>query len=365
VRADLAAPTLPLIVGTMVPEYLSTGTRRAIDAVQRSTPLRIAKSDVAVGAVGANKGDGNHYSAAGQRLNGRAFFDAYDRIAQGLAPAYTSYTLATPAAPTLTNDTTTSLAVAWAAMTNATGYIVEYRVTGAGSWTALPSTANLAASLTGLTTGTSYDVRATASNVIGDTSTASAVATKTAADVPMIVSDTFSRADSTTALGTADTGQTWVAGVGTYGISGNKAYPVSAGDGDRAVIETGVVGQKVTATVTVGATTGTGPSVSLIARATDASNGYLFNLSNNTAQARIFKMVAGAYTVLGGAVTANVVDGDAESLSVKGATITVLKNGVVILTTTDSTFTTGTKAGFRVGASSGTVRYDDFKVQAS
>jgi hypothetical protein len=365
IRTALALSSLPIVVGTMVPEYLTTGTRKAIDAVHRSTPLRFAKADVAIGATGMNKGDGNHYSEAGQRFNGRAFYDAYERIAQGIAPSFTDYTLATPATPTLTNDSTTSLGVAWAAITNATAYIVEYRVTGAGSWTAMSSTTATAISIPGLTLGTSYDVRVTAYNVIGDASTPSAVATKTVADSPAIVLDTFTRADSSTALGTADTGQTWVAGVGTYGISSNKAYPVSAADGDRAVIDCGLTSHKVTATVS-GVTAGaSGPSVSLLARMTDASNGYVLNIQNQTQQAKLFKIVAGAYTQLGSTVTVALVDGDTISLSVQGSTLTAYKNGASVVTTTDTTFTSGTKVGLRIGASSSAVRYDDFTVRAS
>jgi len=365
IRTDLAVPTLPIVVGTMVPEYITTGTRKAIDAVHRSTPLRINKADVAIGATGSNMGDGNHYNESGQRANGRAFYDAFERIAQGISPAFTSYTLTTPAAPTLTNDTVTTLAVAWAAVTNATSYVVEYKVTGGGSWTALASTATLTAELTGLTTGTSYDVRVTAYNVIGDASTPSAVSTKTAADAPLIVSDTFTRADTTAGLGTADTGQTWTAGVGTWGISSNTAYCVSAADGDRTIIETGVTDQKVTATLTGTTVSGAGPSFSLLARCTDANNGYLLSVSNNLSQAKIFKMVAGAYTQLGGIVTVSLVDGDTLTLSVKGSTLTAYKNGTSYATATDTTFTAGTKAGLRTGATSTGARYDNFKVQAS
>lgn len=85
-RTDLGISALPFVVGTMVPEYLSTGTRAAINAVHRDTPNRISKTDVAVSATGQNLGDGNHFNAAGQRYNGRAMFDAFERIANGLLP---------------------------------------------------------------------------------------------------------------------------------------------------------------------------------------------------------------------------------------------------------------------------------------
>lgn len=100
-RDDLAVPALPFIVGTMVPEYLSTGTRTAIDGVHRDTPNRLRYTDVAVGASNANNADGNHYNAAGQRLNGKSFFDAYERLTSGLAPVAVAQT-ATPEPSTST-----------------------------------------------------------------------------------------------------------------------------------------------------------------------------------------------------------------------------------------------------------------------
>jgi hypothetical protein len=237
---------------------------------------------------------------------------------------------------------------------------VEYKVTGSGSWTAMASTTATTANITGLTSGSSYDVRVTAYNLIGDASTPSAAATKTAAALPNVVLDTFTRADTTSGLGTSDTGQAWTAGQGTYGISGSKAYSVTAVDGDRTVIETGIADHRATVTVT-GNSGVTSPS--LIARATDANNGYVISLSTGTL--RLFKMVAGAYTAIGSSASLTLADGDTLAISAKGSTITGYKNGVSVITATDTTFAAGTKAGLRVGGNSGLLRYDDFKVQAS
>ena len=68
------------------------------------------------------------------------------------------------------DGTTSTLAVSWTAPATdsthgaATGYTLNYRVTGAGSWTAGPSGSATSATLTGLTTGTSYDVQVQATN---------------------------------------------------------------------------------------------------------------------------------------------------------------------------------------------------------
>jgi len=77
-RAEITgAANVPIVVGGMVPEYLSTGTRTAINAVHLDTPHRLAYTAFAAGITSANLGDGNHYNAIGARKLGRAMFDAY------------------------------------------------------------------------------------------------------------------------------------------------------------------------------------------------------------------------------------------------------------------------------------------------
>lgn len=59
----------------------------------------------------------------------------------------------------------------------------------------------------------------------------------TLARVAAGVVDTFTRADSNTSLGDADTGQTWEAIAGTWGIASNKGRLVSAPNGAIAVVD--------------------------------------------------------------------------------------------------------------------------------
>ena len=94
------------------------------------------------------------------------------------AAAYVSRTtdVAAPNVPTsvavapVNDGTTSKLTVSWAAPAPdsahgaATGYSVQYKVTGAGSWTAGPSGSGMSANLTGLTAGASYDVQVQATN---------------------------------------------------------------------------------------------------------------------------------------------------------------------------------------------------------
>ena len=63
------------------------------------------------------------------------------------------------------------------------------------------------------------------------------------------VYDSFNRANSTTGLGTADTGQSWIPVAGVLGITNNEAYLVSGNA--MSVINFGNVIMQVSATVSV------------------------------------------------------------------------------------------------------------------
>lgn len=90
-RTRLGVPGLPFIVGQMVPEYLGTGTRSAINSAHLATPTRVTRTAVALAPTASNNNDGNHFNAPGQRVIGQRMFDAYRRIITN-TPA--------PAAPT-------------------------------------------------------------------------------------------------------------------------------------------------------------------------------------------------------------------------------------------------------------------------
>jgi hypothetical protein len=183
-RTDLSIPDLPFIVGTMVPEYLSTGTRPAVNAVHRDTPNRIARTDVAVSAVGQNNGDGNHFNAPGQRANGKAMFDAYERIMEGLAPYSESYV--TPGQVTgLTAGApgSASVPLTWSAVSGSTSYLMEYRTTGSGTWLNGGTSTGTSGTVSGLAGSTGYDFRVTASNSIASGTPSSTVTATTTAPV--------------------------------------------------------------------------------------------------------------------------------------------------------------------------------------
>jgi len=79
-RAEFGNPRLPFVLGSMVPEYLSTGTRAAIDEVHQTTPSRVPYTITVAAPIAMNKGDGNHYNLAGNLLNGRRMYEGLRSI---------------------------------------------------------------------------------------------------------------------------------------------------------------------------------------------------------------------------------------------------------------------------------------------
>lgn len=168
-RDRLDAPTVPFIVGRMVPEGIALHSDRVpIDAAHISTPNRVAFSAVADAPAGHNKPDNDHFKASGQRLLGRAYFDAY-RLALlrtvpvpvGAPPA--QITGLTSGAPG--HD---SVSLTWNADEVATLYTVEYKESASPTWLEFSSTTSAFATVTGLDAETSYDFRVHASNAAGD-----------------------------------------------------------------------------------------------------------------------------------------------------------------------------------------------------
>jgi hypothetical protein len=75
--------------------------------------------------------------------------------------------LATPAGLATTTTTDTSITVAWTAVTNADQYIVRYRKVGTAAYTLLPAAAGETATITGLTSGTGYEISVSAHDSTG------------------------------------------------------------------------------------------------------------------------------------------------------------------------------------------------------
>lgn len=183
-----------------------------------------------------------------------------------------------------------------------------------------------------------------------------------------IVEDHFTRADSATTPGNADTGQAWIVplnnagGQPVFGISSNQLYCATAADNDNyAYVDAGVSDCTVQVKI---AATGTSASMGLYVRASDAANGYTSSLT------ALFKRVAASNgTVI--TYSQAFVAGDTMRITMSGPNIEVFRDAgttgafVSVGTYSSATYQSNTKHGVRESTASTTGnRFDDFLVTA-
>ncbi|GEM_PF-1650007 len=198
-RTRFSLPNLPFVLGRMTPEALALGsTYTNIDTIHQATPGRKAYTGFAWGP-GAGMTDPTngslHYSAAGQRVFGKSYFDAFI-AAKTNTPAGTN----TPAAPSVPAQVTgltvgtiasTTVGLSWTLLAGASNYLVEYRA-GAGSWNTFGTALGATATVSGLTVNTSYTFRVTGRNGGGSgTASATAAATTATAGTTLPITDTY------------------------------------------------------------------------------------------------------------------------------------------------------------------------------
>lgn len=166
-------------------------------------------------------------------------------------------------------------------------------------------------------------------------------------------SDVFTRADSTTTMGTSDTGQAWFPGVGTWGISTNTAYLVTD-SGENVVWVRSLAGGTVQATLST-----TQDAVGLCFRVQDASN--YWKIQTNSASGRwdLYVVQAGVATSKGNTGTANVASGAVIKVLAEGDSIKIYVDAVLKLTVADSTFQDQPRCGFYANTT-GVARFDSF-----
>lgn len=154
-------------------------------------------------------------------------------------------------------------------------------------------------------------------------------------------SDTFDRADTSSAIGTpSDAGSAWSQISGTWGIASNLAYESSTQTQAICVLESSEANGDVQATASVISNCG------IVARVSDDSNYILMEVQVN--QVRVFKKVAGSFTQLGSTYSGTVSNGDVLKLSVDGSNnIIAHTNGTARVTTSDSHNSTATQHGIR------------------
>jgi hypothetical protein len=198
-RTQLGVPNLPFILGQMVPEYLTSGTRAQINLVHIDTPRRNTFTGFSYGAVGQNNGDGNHYNAPGQRLNGKAMFQAY-RMAlvnvTGVAPSAIPGTIALV-------QSGTSVTATWSRpLCRITDYPTQYSTDGGNTWATLARTQGIdpSAVITGLAPGQTVQVKAAVANEAGNSAYSLPASLTLQIPVPQITGLTATPTDSRVAL---------------------------------------------------------------------------------------------------------------------------------------------------------------------
>lgn len=278
-----------------------------------------------------------------------------ETVADTVAPSVPTNLAATPG--------NTQVALTWTGSTDNVGVSV-YRVRRGGVLVASPTSASHTD--TGLTNGTTYTYTVSAVDAAGNESAQTAAVTATPANTgpTVTLSDPFDRANSTTTMGTAPTGQVWSPQTGTWGISANRAYNTSTGASVTTLIDTGLV--DVDATCIINHASGTYLPGLVVRGLNDANRlgGYI-NASGD--QVVLYKSDAGATSIITqAAMTVDYgVDYTVRILAV-GTSIRVFVGGTERITHTlaggDATkFTdpTYTRVGFRGNSET---RWDDLTV---
>jgi hypothetical protein len=187
-RTTFANPTLPFLVGPMVPERVEGNINAGyplVNAAHYNTPRRKVCTWWFPGPRNAYNSVANggtiHYAAAGQRILGQGY-------AAGLAFAKANVLGTAAVAPTgltLTQSGTTVTAAWTPGKGRSTDFKVEYSTNGGSTWTTATRTASLLASqpVTGLTLGATVQVRVSGINEQG-TSSPTSVVSLTLATIP-------------------------------------------------------------------------------------------------------------------------------------------------------------------------------------
>lgn len=263
--------------------------------------------------------------------------------------------------------TSSTIPVTWTlpTATDVANFEVAYSSNGGTTYTVASSVVNATSTsytVTGLTSSTSYTIRVVAIDGAGNRSTSVTIQATTAIP-PMLVSDSFNRADSTTTLGSTDsayggTNAAWQVLDGTvWGINTNRAYCVTPTGTSAVVVDTGV-SDNFTLTVSVPVYSNSLTQVRVIWRAIDTNNYFLVQGTT------VFRRQAGGFNNIGTLSGVTLADGMTYKIVVSGNTHTIYVNGVQGWTGTDAFNNTAKMCG--LGSSSNSVlRYDDFKVSSN
>lgn len=172
-----------------------------------------------------------------------------------------------------------------------------------------------------------------------------------------LISDNFNRSNSTSALGTTQTGQTWPPinalytnmPQGQWGISSNQAYSVTGGDGDFTVLDATAANTEVSVRIS-GANGNHFPGV--IARGETDGDFYLVEIAPGSGEMWIYSSDPNdlAHAPGGSFSNGDVVTFRTETLQ-NSTRLTALVNGTQVMQVTDTAPSrpAGTFYGFRYG----------------
>jgi hypothetical protein len=182
-----------------------------------------------------------------------------------------------------------------------------------------------------------------------------------------VVSDTFTRADTTSGLGVATSGQTWTVVTGSWGISSNEAYSPSHFGNERAIIDAGYSDVTITAKITAAPAS---HDPGLLGRVVTNATGPNFATGLQVLATSIWSFNSAGLGTQVGSWTTGFAAGDTVRLILAGSAVTVLIDYGTIgtfvqkTTITDTTNQTATKHGLRMGGNStGALRIDNFTIQ--
>lgn len=182
-----------------------------------------------------------------------------------------------------------------------------------------------------------------------------------------LITDNFTRADSATSLGSSSEGWSWAVNSGTGGIKinlGSNKSSTATLLRARAEIDLGSSDNWAQAVYAHGAANAANQFGVCVRFDSASDTCYQFSMREDGLNTRIFKVVAGTQTALTTATTTALAVGDVIRLEAIGTTINAYRNGTLIATVTDSTITTGKRAGVYAVQSSGlvdNVQFDNFQ----
>jgi hypothetical protein len=175
------------------------------------------------------------------------------------------------------------------------------------------------------------------------------------------VTDAFNRANSTTSLGTADSGQEWTADAGGWGISSNQAYCET----DASFLNFATLAGAADGTLEVKLPSpggGSGGSAWVVCRFTDVDN-CLFVLCSGAEPYRLMKRQGGVPSTLDTGALAQANTDDVVKVVLSGSSIRVYVNDELEIDGASAFNETAVRVGLGTdfGAGPGSApRFDDF-----